>query len=211
MREVTGRKKYAKVVAGLIACGMLLAAGAAQAIPTSPFEPGLLGITAGPMPDIFAVGLSFSGSTPDHLVANGAALFFQTPDPNLIADDFFTGPGSFSLDVQLVPFGHGALGQVSITGNVLSDSLIPGPSLLLGTVTRYGHQGSDYDFSFMVDPTSALAQFYGPRGGIMLHLGNGTADIIPGAPVPEPATMSLLLSGCGALAALRRRQKPQAS
>ncbi len=112
--------------------------------------------------------------------------------------------GNFDLTSSgLTINGTTTVGGFSFTGDLLTGELIS----LIGGDSNIGL----YEFSFRTTG-GKLADFIsnGAAGTIFITDADdsygGTADIKAPAPVPEPATMSLMLVGGSALVAFRRRR-----
>lgn len=140
------------------------------------------------------ISSSLSSATP-HSYSGVNAEFNSSP---------FTVPGSFSVNGSVG-------GSIDLTGT-FTDPATSTPytgTLLSGTITSILQDTSSvYEFLFSVNSGTA-APLFGPVGHTTISIFSSTfatADT-QGAPVPEPATMSLMLLGGSALIGLRRRHK----
>ena len=186
-----------------------------------------LGLNLLPFPDIASTSIDVvynAGS--DLFTADGAAVSLNLGGGPLN----ITGGGLFDLDAMIDGSGVLTGGTLTITGTV--GTTFTGGTLLTGTLTDFGFidpPGGDI-FEFLFNVTGGdLAASFGPLGGVILdaafpssdfdgtftanfdNLGSGGAGFGAGvsdtAPVPEPATLSLMLLGGGGLFAIRRRKK----
>lgn len=140
--------------------------------------------------DVYAVADGFVGS---------ASLFSDAED----SSSNITG-GSFNLDSFIG-------GDFTISGSFSYGGTDYSGALLTGKVTAAGDDGYGlYEYLFTVDGGTAASLFggIGVTGGTIIDTWSQVADTFPAAPVPEPATLSLMLIGGSALVALRRRRSP---
>jgi hypothetical protein len=139
--------------------------------------------------------------------------------------------GSFLLNATISTSGVATGGTLTI-GGAVPDLGLSGPSLLTGALTAFGFSpviGSPLEFLFTVNggDLSALYGGAGAKTGVILSgtgFGGSFATSfnnlsfgIPGtgaglsytapvtAPIPEPATLLLMLGGSGAFYAVRKR------
>jgi hypothetical protein len=196
--------------------GLLVAVVAAAMLVTGVVNAAPLGLTLTPPPDIASgfIGVSYNANT-NALSASGFALTIQTVLNGPLTN--ITGNDTYSINATVANNGALLGGNVAIGGNVLGF----GPNLLTGTLTSFGYQdppgGNIFEFLFNVTGGDlATPAYYGLPGstvGIILDandskftgsfatswsndgsffraLPTGTAHT---APVPEPASLSLLV------------------
>lgn len=127
------------------------------------------------------------------------------------ASSFFDGTNSYSITGGSFDLDY-ILGTIALKGAFSYGGTDYAGDLLTGTITAEGDNGfSVYEFLFTVDSGSAALLFggIGATGGTSIYSLFGVqADTFfqQAAPVPEPATMSLMLLGGSALVAIRRRK-----
>jgi hypothetical protein len=123
----------------------------------------------------------------------------------------------FSGDFDLTASGLTITGTTIIDNTTVSGTLFTGSDITLITSDTANSFAASYEFSFVTTagwlanliPSGSLGRIY--ISGVDLNetdleFYGGTADIKAPAPVPEPATMSLMLVGGSALVAFRRRR-----
>jgi len=175
-----------------------------------------LGLNLQDSPNISSglIGVSYDATT-DEFLASGftLSLFDQGFWVPIIPD----ATGSFAISATIDEFGTASAGDLSITGSILGF----GPTLLTGTLTDFGFSDSGgdlFEFLFTVDDgILGVPALFGGTGsvvGVVLdangsnftgdfgsdftntlsrtNLGLGFAKT---APIPEPTTLALLLTG----------------
>lgn len=197
------------------ACAAMLACSVAQAAP--------LGLVLNDHPDITSVFMDVSyNAGSQSLSANGFAATINDDGvgPSLDFDDFGTLDILASVDNSGNPLG----GSLNIAGNLMSSLGVNG-TLLTGSLVDFGWFGSTRDgFEFVFQVTGGLlatSQYYGTPGSLVGIIYDSGENVFGGsfgssfassgggfgfsdtAPIPEPATMTLLI----AAAFLSRRPK----
>jgi|GEM_PF-763370 len=182
----------------------------------------LIGLTSQP-PDITAFFISVNyDATTDALTANGFATNLDL-DGVAPPDYSITAPRAFTISATVDSSGVASGGTLVINGTVPAVGAVSG-TLLTGTLTQFGYSttpgGEIFEFVFTVeDDDGDLASSFKPLAGVILdaidtgfggsftsdfsNSGFGNADTFP---VPEPATLSLLLLGGTAIACRRIRR-----
>lgn len=208
-----------RTIIGSVCLLLILTVGSAQATP--------LNLTLFDFPDINATLISVSyDAGADTLVAEGFAVTFDddgVPPQEIIAFSFPTL--NYKITATIDEFGNPSGGSLEVTGTIPTLSLPDSGTLLEGILTAFGFidsPGGDI-LEFLFDVTGGdLASFYGPVAGVILdanfngafdgtftssfqNSGSGTNNI--GAPVPEPGTLLLMLTGLAGLYGLRKRQE----
>ena len=185
-------------------------------IVTSPVKSAPLGLTLQDSPQASSgfINVSYSAST-DEFLASGFALslFDQGFWIPIIPDAI----DSFTISATIDEFGTAGAGGLSITGSILG----LGPTLLTGTLTDFGFLdggGDLFEFLFTVDDgVLGIPGLFGGPGsvfGVVLDAngsnftgdfgtdfsntfrrGNKGPGVALTAPIPEPTTLALLLTG----------------
>jgi len=166
-------------------------------------------------PDIFSsfIDVSYDADL-DTFTASGLAMELQD---NTGTIHNITG-SSFNIDATIDASGNASFGTLTIGGTVSALGFNSG-TLLEGNLTAFGFPDAGSDpFEFLFDVTGGdWASDIGPVAGVILtdtdfggsfasdfaNNGSGLSDT--GTPVPLPATLPLLMLGCGWLYALRKR------
>lgn len=205
----------------IFAGGLLTYGAVAHAAP--------LGLNLLPFPDIASTSIDVEyDAVSDSFTAYGAAVTLNVGG----GPQNITG-GVFDLDAVIDGNGDLAAGTNTITiSGIVSTLGYSSGTLLTGTLTDFGFidpPGGDI-FEFLFSVTGGdLAASFGSLGGVILDAnflssafygtftadfhnlgqggtgyGAGTSDT---APVPEPATLALVLLGGGGLLTLHRRKK----
>ncbi|HKQ48840.1 MAG TPA: hypothetical protein VJZ71_12285 [Phycisphaerae bacterium] len=212
----------------LLTCSLVLAlAAGAEAAP--------LNLTLNPSPDITSqfIDLSYVAAT-DSLSVDGYNVTIDDDNagPLIDFDDAFTAL-NFNIDATVDDFGNASAGTLSVSGDLTSSLGISG-LLLTGDLVLFGFDsqdpGSGLDFfEFVFEVTGgqmATFQYFGTPGSFVgviydpfenvfdgtwgssfssFNNGSSHTDLAP-VPIPEPATLSLmLLAGVSLLRPLRRR------
>jgi hypothetical protein len=185
----------------------------------------LLGLTSQP-PDITAgFTLVSYDATTDVFTATGFATNLDL-DGDAPPDYNITGSNTqFDIIATVNSSGVASAGTLVIQGKVSEVSATSG-TLLTGTLSQFGYStvagGEIFEFVFAVTGGD-LASSFGPSAGVILDAndtgfgGNFTSDFSNNGfgtsdtfPIPEPATVSLLLLG-GAGVACRRIRRNRAN
>jgi len=147
--------------------------------------------------DISALGnISFDVGT-DTFSGLATSWIDETLAPHNISADF-----SLTYSSSVKYFSIIETGNILFAGNIDSSTVYDDGDGVLGG-------GDLFEFSFSAASGLLNGNTFWP-GMVTIDLGPGNhygyADIVAATPVPEPATMSLMLIGCSALAAFRRRR-----
>ncbi len=179
-----------------------------------PAEGALIGLVLEDYPDITAGFLDVGyDATADQLVADGYALTLDDGGGSV----GITG-GTANVTAGIDASGTLSGGTVTVGGTIASLGFNSGV-LLTGNLTQLGFatNGADLlEFAFDVTGGDAAGLYGNVPAGIILAFGGfsgsfdvdfagtgvGTADI---APIPEPATLGLLLLGSASMIRRRRR------
>jgi|LGOV01.1.fsa_nt_gb hypothetical protein len=174
-------------------------------------------------PDIFSsfIDVTYDAGS-DSFTASGFAMELQDNTGTTYNID----NGSFNIGATIDESGIAGPGTLFIGGTVSALGFNSG-TLLKGTLTAFGFPdtvGVSDPFEFLFDVTDGdWAGDIGPVAGVILtntdfggsfssnFANNGDGLSNTGTPVPEPATLSLLLLGGGGLCALRKRIGPKKS
>jgi hypothetical protein len=215
-------KILAVTILPILAAGVFLCSSVARATP--------LYITLVDFPDIVSSFIDVLYDAPtDAFSANGFALEL---DNDGVAPNEIIAGGTFALNATIDDSGIlGPGGTLTIGGTVTSLGYLTG-TLLTGDLTDFGFPdagGDPLEFLFDVTGGDAATLWAGQKGGVILSFsgfsgdwtadwdnllngdeGTGTAVADTGA-IPEPATLTLMLMGGGALLGARRRSKRKRS
>ena len=202
---------------------VLVVGGVSQAAP--------LGLVLNPNPDFTAnfVDLSYvANNSPNNFNATGFIVALDDDGVGPLLDPFVYNYGDFSLSASITTAGALTGGTLSISGN-FSNTIGLSGVLLTGNLTAFGFIDGAFseifEFSYAVTGgLMATSQYFGvpgTPGGVIYDtqenvfnglftsnfsssgFSSGNVDV---APIPEPATLSLLvLTGLGLVRPLRRR------
>ena len=185
--NTASKKKTYRTLLALTGAALLSLPVAAQATPT--------------YLDITASSVSLDSSQAPSYTFTGNAL------------TYVTSPGGSQIDINPSGTLKGAafLLSYNTTSSQGSFSVVDNSNaanLLSGDLTSAIYDGNDWSSSseFIFTFSSASGSLNGNAnwpGFVDIHLDSATADVK--APVPEPATLSLLMLGGSALVGLRRR------
>lgn len=153
--------------------------------------------------DIYSSPVSLNNASATDHDFTGMAVSYKTSPAGSPIDVNAYSATSFSLNYDS---GINS-GGFSITDDNGATTLLHG--LVTGLAVPVADWTTDTIFTFSIDSaTGTLNSGQSWVGTVYINLnGGGYSDAIVSAPVPEPATMSLLLLGGSALAGLRRRRK----
>ena len=190
-----------------------------------------LGLVLNPNPDFTAnfVDLSYvANNSPNNFNATGFIVALDDDGVGPLLDPFVYNYGDFSLSASITTAGALTGGTLSISGN-FSNTIGLSGVLLTGNLTAFGFIDGAFseifEFSYAVTGgLMATSQYFGvpgTPGGVIYDtqenvfnglftsnfsssgFSSGNVDV---APIPEPATLSLVvLTGLGLVRPLRRR------
>lgn len=167
-------------------------------------------------PDIFSSFINVAyGAGSNSFTASGFAM--QLQDNTGTINDITNG--SFNIGATIDDLGIASSGTLTINGTVSGIGFNFNSGILLtGTLTAFGFPAAGGDpFEFLFDVTGGdWASDIGPVAGVILtntgyggDWGSSFNSFVglsdTGTPVPEPATLYLLLLGGGGLCALQKR------
>jgi hypothetical protein len=203
----------------------MLALGLAAVANATPLNLNLL------LPDLLSSTIDVTyNATSDAFSASGFSL--ELDDDGVLPNVQLDAPGLFVIGATIDASENlQAGGTLSITGKITSLGYVSG-TLLTGNLTDFGFAGDAagivFEFTFAVSGGDLASSYAGQPGGVILSTalnsfsgfgsdfdnlffgisgtGSGISDT---APIPEPSTGLLVLSGLallGSRAASRRRQ-----
>ena len=179
----------------------------------------MIGVTKTTPPDITSDFLTVTYNSTTHALHVAGFADFMDSNGQPPPDDYYIGgAASFTLDANVYSGGVATYGKLTISGTIAALGATSG-TLLTGNMTQFGFDagGNLMDFKFAVTGGD-LASRYGSQAGVILNTvggftgsfgsnfsntGSGSTDTFP---VPEPATMLVLL-GAAALGVLRRSRR----
>ena len=208
---------YAQVRRSFMIAASAVLLGAAQLAQSAP-----LNLTLADAPDIVSQFLSVAyDADTNQFLASGFAFELDNvegdPPTGVAIQD-----GTFDLSAEINNAGALVSGSLTIQGGIADLGINPGTVLLTGDLTNFGFSGASDIVEFTFDAVGgAVANLFDVSGGlggtILSQLIGLTDDIIndgydsaaagatfaqadtaaiaPSTPVPEPMSLSLLLSG----------------